>query len=396
MTTSCTASTRNPHDHARSPGGSSSGEAALVAAGASPLGIGSDSGGSIRGPAAWCGVAGFKPSAGRVSNIGHFPRIGALHDGRTQIGPLARNIDDLALALEVIAGFDGIDPGVVPVPLGSVADVAVASLRVAWFTHDDPGHPSDAVAEHVELAVRALADAGATVVADPVPAHLAEALDITQRYWGRRQLSGPEADDLLWDWDRFRRRQLEFAQTVDIVVSPATPDVASLVPSAGLQTRRRRLHVAGESHRSTGGRNPDRARRNASDRHPAHRAALARRDRARRRPRDRDRGRRIRDAVASGPSTSRPMQLREVKRPTPPLSGSSTRQSPRSRQRPRCDRTLASGVAVTRVPHIAGSERIDSDDLFAAPMALIRQAVRTHRRIGRALGSAVWFAPRRC
>src|SRR5262245_41094082 len=131
----------------------------------------------------------------------------------------------------VIAGFDGIDPGVGPVPLGSVADVAVASLRVAWFTHDDPGHPSDAVAEHVELAVRALADAGATVVADAVPAHLAEALDITKRYWDRRQLRGPEADDLLWDWDRFRGRQLEFAQTVDIVVSPVTLDVASLAPA---------------------------------------------------------------------------------------------------------------------------------------------------------------------
>ena len=129
----------------------------------------------------------------------------------------------------MIAGFDGIDPGVVPVPLGSVADVVVAGLRVAWFTHDDPAHPSDAVAEHVELAVRVLADAGATVVADAVPAHLAEALDITQRYWGRRQLSGTEADDLLWDWDRFRRRQLEFAQTVDVVVSPASADVAPLV-----------------------------------------------------------------------------------------------------------------------------------------------------------------------
>jgi Asp-tRNA(Asn)/Glu-tRNA(Gln) amidotransferase A subunit family amidase len=82
---------------------------------------------------------------------------------------------------------------------------------------------------HVELAVRALAGAGATVVADAVPAQLAEALDITKRYWDRRQLSGPEADDLLWDWDRFRRRQLEFAQTVDIVVSPATLDVAPLV-----------------------------------------------------------------------------------------------------------------------------------------------------------------------
>src|SRR6187200_2724115 len=111
--------TRNPYDPTRSPGASSSGEGALVGKGASPLGIGSDSGGSIRLPAAWCGVAGLKPTAGRVPNTGHFPRIGALHDGRTQIGPLARCVDDLALALEVIAGPDGFDPGVVDMPLGS-------------------------------------------------------------------------------------------------------------------------------------------------------------------------------------------------------------------------------------------------------------------------------------
>src|SRR5205085_3837020 len=122
--------TRNPHDPTRSPGATSSGEAALVAGGASPLGIGSDSGGSIRLPAAWCGVAGLKPTAGRVPNSGHFPRIGAVHDGRTQIGPMARHVDDLALALDVIAGFDGLDPGVVDIPLGSLADVALSRLRV--------------------------------------------------------------------------------------------------------------------------------------------------------------------------------------------------------------------------------------------------------------------------
>ena len=61
-----------------------------------------------------------------------------------------------------------------------------------------------------------------------VPPHLAESLDITIRYWRRRDLSGPEADDLLWDWDRFRRRQLVFAESIDLVVCPATSDVASL------------------------------------------------------------------------------------------------------------------------------------------------------------------------
>jgi amidase len=218
--------TRNPHDPTRSPGASSSGEAALVAAGVSPLGIGSDSGGSIRLPAAWCGVAGLKPTAGRVPNTGHFPRVGALHDGRTQIGPLARRVDDLELALGVIAGFDGLDPGVVAVPLGS-AGVALSGLRVAWFTHDGPGQPTAAVTRQVEVAVAALSRAGATIVDDAVPPHLAEALDITLRYWRRRELSGPESDDLLWDWDRFRRRQLVNTSTVDLVVAPATSDVAA-------------------------------------------------------------------------------------------------------------------------------------------------------------------------
>jgi amidase len=219
--------TRNPFDHTRSPGASSSGEGALVATGASPLGIGSDSGGSIRLPAAWCGIAGLKPTAGRVPNTGHFPRIGALHDGRTQIGPLARRVGDLVLALEIIAGPDDLDAGVVDMPLGSVRDVDVSRLRVAWFTEDDPGRPSPAVTHQVERAVGALASAGATIVDDAVPPQLAEALDLTVRYWRRRDLSGPEADDLLWDWDRFRRRQLAFASTIDLVVCPAGPDVAS-------------------------------------------------------------------------------------------------------------------------------------------------------------------------
>src|SRR5205814_2153619 len=190
--------TRNPYDHAGSPGASSSGEAALVAAAASPLGIGSDSGGSIRLPAAWCGITGLKPTAGRVPNTGHFPRVGALHDGRTQIGPLARRVDDVALALAVIAGCDGFDPGLVGVPLGSPVDIDVSRLRIASFTHDGPGQPTAAIAREVEHAVEALVNAGATIVEHGVPPHLAEAFDITLRYWRRRELSGPDADDLLW------------------------------------------------------------------------------------------------------------------------------------------------------------------------------------------------------
>jgi len=108
---------RHLADPGRTPGGSSTGEAVVVAAGASVIGLGSDSGGSIRLPAAWCGVFGLKPTAGRVPGTGHFPRTGALSDGRTQIGPLARDVADLERALAVIAGPDWRDAGVPPVPL---------------------------------------------------------------------------------------------------------------------------------------------------------------------------------------------------------------------------------------------------------------------------------------
>ena len=128
----------HPVDPARSPGGSSSGEAVVVASGASPLGIGSDSGGSIRLPAAWCGAVGFKPSYGLVPTTGHYPRVGQLHDGRTVVGPLTRSARDAWLALGVLAGPDGHDPGAVPVALGDPGSVAIAGLRVATLGASDP------------------------------------------------------------------------------------------------------------------------------------------------------------------------------------------------------------------------------------------------------------------
>ena len=82
--------TNNPYNRADSTTGSSSGEAALIAAGGSPLGLGSDSGGSIRQPAHACGISGLKPTTGRIPLTGHFPFISAINDPRTTIGPMAR------------------------------------------------------------------------------------------------------------------------------------------------------------------------------------------------------------------------------------------------------------------------------------------------------------------
>jgi amidase len=215
----------HPRDPARTVGGSSSGEAALVAAGASVLGIGSDSGGSIRLPAAWAGVCGLRPTAGRVPTTGHFPRVGPRSDGRTQIGPLAASVDGLELALSVMAGPDGRDAGVAPVPLPPSRGVSLRGLRVAAAFGEGEWQPSDRVAAAVERATGVLVAAGAQRVPWEF-GWLAPAWDITHRYWaragGRADLTGADVMRELEDWDRFAYRYLEATADIDVVVAPAT------------------------------------------------------------------------------------------------------------------------------------------------------------------------------
>jgi amidase len=106
--------TANPWDRTRSAGGSSGGEAAAIAAGLSAGGVGSDGGGSIRLPAHFCGIAGLKPTPGRVSAVGHVPEIA--HPGGLLgvVGPMARSVNDVRLLFEVLAGYDPADPFSVP------------------------------------------------------------------------------------------------------------------------------------------------------------------------------------------------------------------------------------------------------------------------------------------
>ncbi len=216
---------RHPADPGRSAGGSSTGEAVAVASGASAAGIGSDSGGSIRLPAAWCGVYGLKPTAGRVPGTGHFPRVGALSDGRTQIGPLARTVPDLECLLAVISGPDWRDAGAPPVPVLSSSQASLQGARFAVLLGEETWWPDPEQADAVERAAASLRAAGLSRTDWPIP-WLAEALEITRRYWARTELSGAQAGRQLWDWDRFRYRYLEAAEHMDFLLTPVTSEAA--------------------------------------------------------------------------------------------------------------------------------------------------------------------------
>jgi amidase len=242
--------TNNPYDLSLSPGGSSGGESAIIAAGGSPLGLGSDAGGSVRFPAHCTGIAGIKPTSGRVPRTGHFPGPGGTLDALWQIGPLARSVADLNTVLPIIAEVDWRDPAIVPMPLGDATKVDLKALRVGFHTDNGIETPDRETIATVENAARAL-EASVTAVEEACPRDLEQTYEIYLGLFTADGGAGLEEllemagtkkvhplmqraldlqrshaksmaayGTLMGQWDAFRRSLLSFMEKFDVVVCP--------------------------------------------------------------------------------------------------------------------------------------------------------------------------------
>jgi amidase len=174
--------TSNPYDLSRTSGGSSGGAAAAIAACGSPLDICSDTGGSIRVPSHFCGIAGLKPTSGRIPRTGHVISFDGVFQPFTQPGPMARRVEDLIMVLPILAGPDGLDPWIAPVPLRDPNAVSIRRLRIK--IHGDNGirRPDASCVRSVHDAAAALVAAGCDVD-EFRPRELAATYDLGNRLW---------------------------------------------------------------------------------------------------------------------------------------------------------------------------------------------------------------------
>lgn len=247
--------TNNPYDQSRTPGGSSGGESALLASGGSALGLGSDAAGSVRLPAAFCGIASLKPTSGRLPRTGHVPPAGGWVEELWQIGPMARQVADLELALSLLAAPDGEDFTSPPVPLLSPPDLR--GLRLAMFTHNGFAPCTDEVVETVKFAARALEGAGMRIE-ETMPPGMGHAYDLEMDLLGADGCAGldayavaqgsaslhpllmsgflqriraracrtPDLSTLWGRWDAFRVEMTQFFRTYDAILCPVYTQTA--------------------------------------------------------------------------------------------------------------------------------------------------------------------------
>ncbi|XP_062919528.1 fatty-acid amide hydrolase 1-like [Mobula hypostoma] len=163
--------TVNPLNVKRTPGGSSGGEAVLIAAGGSILGIGTDVGGSIRFPAAFCGICGFKPTANRLSKRGLTVNTSGQRTVESSVGPLARDVDSLAYCMKALLCEEmfELDPTVPPIPFDDMIYADTKPLKIGFFESDGYWIPSQSMKRAVLETKQLLTDAGHTLISFTPP-----------------------------------------------------------------------------------------------------------------------------------------------------------------------------------------------------------------------------------
>jgi len=242
---------RNPHDLSRMTGGSSGGSGGAVAGGLVPIALGSDTNGSIRVPASFCGLFGLKPTYGRLSRAGTFPFVASLD----HLGPLARTVEDLALAYDAMQGADAADPACQDRPARKVAGVladGIGGLRIAVASgYFERGAAPDALAAvravsaalgtdrrtEVPEAARARAAAYVITASEGAALHLdrlrARPRDFDPAVRDRLIAGALIPAPLLVRAHKFRRwyaaRVQELFGRIDVLLAPATPMSAPLL-----------------------------------------------------------------------------------------------------------------------------------------------------------------------
>jgi amidase len=258
--------TRNPYDVRRTTQGSSGGAGAIVAAGGAYFDIGSDFGGSIRNPAHANGIAGIKPTTGRVPRTGHIVDYGGVFDAYQQLGPLARRVEDLTLILPLISGPDFVDAAIVPMPWAPPEQVDLKKLRIAFYT--DQGEQAVKSTPETEDTVKRCAQYFAELgcpVEEARPPRLTEASEITSKLgggdggaWikrlserhgtktpgpGRRfdqpQIPTPQYTELMEQLDAWRSEMLRWVQKYELILCPETWRPAGVINEGESPTPRR-------------------------------------------------------------------------------------------------------------------------------------------------------------
>jgi amidase len=249
---------RNPYDPTRSTAGSTGGGGAIVAAGGACFDIGTDFGGSIRGPSHANGIAGLKPTSGRAPRTGHIVDFGGVFDFYQQGGPMARRVEDIATIMPIISGPDYLDAAIKPMPWTDPAAVDVKKLRVAYYLTLAPGGPAPTaeMQDTVMKSVRHLESLGCTVTESHPPGAV-EAGEISTKLrngdgnaWQKRLVEkygttvpGPnrrfdyplietsEYTRLLEELDAWRSRMIGWAKDFDVILCPTARGPAPVIGS---------------------------------------------------------------------------------------------------------------------------------------------------------------------